>query len=102
MSSLVRTLSLLIWTVAALPFASPARADNFTPDQRREIEGIIRDYLLNHPETLLDAIQAADDRMKNDAKDKAARALKERRNEVFDDPGSPVAGNPKGDVTLVE
>jgi len=33
---------------------------------------------------------------------KAAQVLRDRRQEVFDDPATPVGGNPKGDVTIVE
>jgi protein-disulfide isomerase len=84
----------------SLPIA--ATASDFTPEQRTQIEAIVRDYLKNHPEMLIDAMQAADDKLKADAKDKAAKALADHHREVFDDPQSPVAGNPKGDVTLVE
>ena len=51
---------------------------------------------------LLDALQAAEDKLKSETKDKAAQALSARRREVLDDPESPVGGNPKGDVSLVE
>src|SRR5438046_5273921 len=44
----------------------------------------------------------AEDKMKGDAKDKAAQALSTRRREIFEDPDTPVAGNPNGDVSLVE
>jgi protein-disulfide isomerase len=40
--------------------------------------------------------------MKADEKDKAQKALADHRQQVFNDPQSPIAGNPKGDVTLVE
>jgi protein-disulfide isomerase len=94
----------LVFAVLAvvLPVSRPAAADEFTPEQRKEIEGLIRDFLVNHPDVLADAIQAADEKLKRDAKDKAARALADHRAEVFDDPQTPVAGNPQGDVTLVE
>ena len=88
--------------LGALAAAQPAAASDFTPDQRKEIEAIVGDYLKNHPEALIDAIQAADDKMKADEKDKAQQALAAHRQAVFDDPQSPVGGNPKGDVTLVE
>jgi protein-disulfide isomerase len=84
------------------PLWRPAWAADFTPDQKKEIETIVRDYLKTHPEVLVDAIQAAEDKIKADAKDKAAQALTAHRRDVFDDPQSPIAGNPKGDVTLVE
>jgi protein-disulfide isomerase len=80
----------------------PAAAAEFTPDQTKAIENIVRDYLKTHPEVLIDAIQAADDKLKSDAKNKAADALATHKREVFDDPQSPIAGNPNGDVTLVE
>lgn len=93
----------LFLAFSALVASSPlASASDFTPEQRKEIEAIIGDYLKNHPDALIDAIQGADDKMKADEKEKAARALAEHRQALFDDPQSPVAGNPKGDVTLVE
>jgi protein-disulfide isomerase len=89
-------LPLLAWTPPVMA------GDSFTPQQHKELEGIIHDYLVNHPDVMLDALQAAEDKMKSESKDKAAQALKSRRNEVLNDPDSPVAGNPQGDVTLVE
>jgi protein-disulfide isomerase len=95
---------------AMIPFAAavmltipaPSRADDFSSTQKKAIEEIVHDYLLNHPDVLIQAVQAADDKMKADAHDKAQKALSEKRKEVFDDPSSPIAGNPHGDVTMVE
>jgi protein-disulfide isomerase len=93
----------LLAAIVALATTPPmASAADFTPDQRKEIEAIVHDYLKSHPETLIDAIQAAEDKLKADAKDKAKKVLADRHRDVFDDPQSPSAGNPKGDVTLVE
>jgi len=93
--------ALLAAVVAALIPPASLAAD-FTPDQRKAIESIIHDYLTKNPDVLLDALQAAEDKMKGDAKDKAAQALSTRRREIFEDPDTPVAGNPNGDVSLVE
>ena len=100
----LRSLFALFLAIATLAAARPefAAASDFNADQKQAIEAIVRDYLKDHPEVLIDAIQAAEDKLKSDAKDKAVEALAAHRKEVFDDPGSPVAGNPKGDVTLVE
>lgn len=98
-----RFLLMLSVLAAGLGLNPPgAAAAEFTPDQKREIEAVVRDYLKNHPEMLIDAIQAADDKLKADAKDKASQMLAAHRQDVFNDPHSPIAGNPKGDVTLVE
>jgi protein-disulfide isomerase len=91
----------LLASLALLP-SSPAAADQFTSDQRKEIEGIVKDFLANHPEFLMQALQDADDKLKSDAKDKAAKALADHQQQVFNDPQSQIAGNPTGDVTLVE
>ena len=99
----LRLLIVLLFVVAAVGMRSPvAAAADFTPDQKEQIEAIVHDYLKAHPEVLIDAIQAADDKLKADEKDKATQALAAHRQQVFSDPASPVAGNPNGNVTLVE
>jgi protein-disulfide isomerase len=90
-------LTLLVF--APLPAAA---ADSFTSEQRKELEGIVHDYLLAHPDVMLEVLQAAESRIKSDSHDKAAKALTEHKNELLADPNSPVAGNPQGDVTVVE
>jgi len=99
-----RLWALLLWASAVLALMplGPAAAAEFTPEQRQAIEGIIRDFMQKNPEALLDALQAAKDKMEGEAHDKASAALAARRHEVFDDPDAPVAGNPKGNATLVE
>jgi protein-disulfide isomerase len=93
---------LWVGAVLALMPSGPAAAVEFSPEQRQAIEGIIRDFLQKNPEALLDALQAAKDKMEGEAHDKASAALAARRHEVFDDPDAPVAGNPKGNASLVE
>jgi protein-disulfide isomerase len=88
--------------VLALLPASPVTAAEFSPDQREAIEGIVRDYLAKNPEILVEALQAAESKARGDARDKASAALAARRQEVFNDPDAPVAGNPQGDASLVE
>jgi protein-disulfide isomerase len=88
--------------LAALPLRPVSAADEFTPEQKKAIEGVIQDFLANHPDLLMKAIEKADEKLKADAKDKAAKALVERHQQVYDDPLSPTAGNPNGNVTLVE
>ena len=87
--------------VALAPALAPAAAE-FSTEQRQAIEAIVRDYLVKNPDVMLDVLRAAQDQIKRDAQEKAAAALVERQKEIFEDPDSPVAGNPKGDVTLVE
>jgi protein-disulfide isomerase len=66
------------------------------------IERIVRDYLLREPELLEQAFQALEKKRNEEAALQQARAIAERGAEIFAAPGDPVAGNPSGDVTLVE
>jgi protein-disulfide isomerase len=87
--------------IASAPLR-PATAAEIAAEQRRAVESIIHDYLLQHPDVLIEALRAAEEKAKSEAGDKAKQALAARRNEIFDDPETPVGGNPNGDVTLVE
>ncbi|HTV88323.1 MAG TPA: DsbA family protein [Stellaceae bacterium] len=99
----MRRVAVLLCVAAVVSLAATsASAAEFSAQQRQAIEGIVKDYLASHPEIVVDALQAADAKMKGQAQDKAASALTTHRREVFDDPASPVGGNPEGDVTLVE
>ena len=86
---------------AAPPFCRIADAE-ILPEQRQAIEAIIHDYLMQNPDVLIEALKAAEEEANRDSDARAAVVLKDRRAEVFDDPASPVGGNPQGDVTIVE
>jgi protein-disulfide isomerase len=101
-SRLTRAAALGLVLLAGLGMAPARAADPFTPDQQRAIEQIVRDYLVGHPEVLMEALQAAEDKMKEDEEGRAKEALATRQKDLYQDPATPVGGNPKGDVTVVE
>jgi protein-disulfide isomerase len=80
----------------------PARAAEMPTEQRQAIEAIIHDYLLHNPDVLIEALHGAEDKLNREADAKAEIVLSDRRREIFDDPATPVGGDPKGDVTIVE
>jgi len=86
--------------LAATPLARAA--DAVTPAQKSAFEQIIHDYILQHPEVVIEALQSAEDKMKAQGEERARAAVVERRQELLEDPTAPIAGNPKGDVTVVE
>jgi protein-disulfide isomerase len=94
-------LALVCGVVTALQTHS-IRAAEIPPAQRQAIEGIIHDYLMQNPDVLIEALRGAEDKLNRDADAKATKVLSDRRNEIFDDPATPVGGNPRGDVTIVE
>jgi protein-disulfide isomerase len=93
----------LLALVVSVPAAAPVGAQSsFTNDQRREIEGIIKNYLLTHPELMQDVMAELDKRQAQADADKHRAALEEHSATVFASPRQVTLGNPQGDVTVVE
>lgn len=90
--------------VAALAFGMslPTRAQTFAPDQRSEIEKIIREYLVSHPEVLQEAMAELDKRQAAEDAQKHLAAIKDNATTIFTSPRQVNLGNPQGDVTMVE
>lgn len=99
--SLLRT-ALAAASLLGLAIAMPAQAQTMSPALKKEVETTIREYLLKNPEVLRDAIIELENRQRIAEKDAQAKALQTQKASIFDDPGSIIVGNPKGDVTLVE
>lgn len=87
---------------ALLMLALPVTAQQFSAPQKSEIESIIKDYLVNHPEVLQEAIAELDKRQAAADLEKAKTAVADNAETLFNSGRHVVLGNPKGDVTLVE
>jgi protein-disulfide isomerase len=72
------------------------------PPSREAIEQVIREYLKGHPEVVEEALQVLEARRRDEEKRQAREAVRANRDQLLNDVGSPVAGNPQGDVTVVE
>ena len=77
-------------------------ASAFTPAQRKELESIIKDVLLANPEIMLEVQNALEAKMDKIQADRMAVAIKEHAGELFRPAASPVVGNVKGDVPVIE
>jgi protein-disulfide isomerase len=98
-----RRVALLFLMLLGLAAALPAAAQNPPSALDKEaVEKIVRDYLLANPELLIEAMQELEKKQNARRQAAADRAIVEQRAQIFDDPDSPVGGNPKGDVTIVE
>ncbi len=96
----VRVAALL--AVLAAASAAGVQAQGLTPEQARQVEDIVRRVIKEQPRMILDALQDMRRQEEAAAHSKAAAALKQRRDEIQRDPAAPVAGNPDGDVVIVE
>jgi len=84
----------------SLPLA--ARADEFSTPQRSEIERIVREYLVSHPEVLQEAMAELDKRQTAAEEAKHKAAIQQYSKALFSSPRQVVLGNPNGNVTFVE
>ncbi len=92
------TLSRLLAAIAvavSMFTAGAALAQSFTPQQRGEIEAIIRDYFIKHPE-MIEELQALAQ------SEKLKKAIVENKQMLFHSPRQVTLGNPNGDVTMVK
>lgn len=82
--------------------ASAGEAKTLSPEMRREFESLIKDYLVKNPEVMMEVQTALEAKMEKITNEKMASALKENAKELFQSAAAPVAGNPQGDITVVE
>jgi len=83
----------------SMDVADAASAGDLPVDAIRQI---IRDYLLEQPELLIEVQQALQAKRDAAAAAEAQHAIQRYRDEIFGDPEAPVAGNPEGAIALVE
>ena len=89
-------------TLAAVGFGLPAPAAEFSKTQKGEIETIIKDYLVNNPTVLRDALAEMERRQKQDEVAAREKAVTDQSATILNSDFQAVLGNPNGKVTLVE
>jgi protein-disulfide isomerase len=96
---LILTIACADGTVAQTPAApsTPLPAD--APDA---FGARVRAYLLSHPEVIMEAVQILQQRQQAAEADAVKGRIAAHADEIFRDPSAPIAGNPRGDITLVE
>lgn len=76
--------------------------DAMSEAERDAFRAEIRDYLMENPEVLMEAIAVLEERRAAEAVAQEDMLLEQYRAAIFDDGYSWVGGNPDGDVTIVE
>lgn len=67
-----------------------------------QVEKIVRDYLMREPEIIYQALEELQRRQEAEQAERRQQMLLSRRDDLENDPATPIAGNPDGDVALVE
>jgi len=69
---------------------------------RESVEAIVYDFLISNPEVMLDVQQALEAREQETRTAAARSAISQQSDEIFNASLDGIAGNPDGDVTIVE
>ena len=84
----------------------PAKPTNpeaaFESGEIEAIEAVVKRYILEHPEILIEALRSLEERERVARAAAQRRSLEANMDALTRDPGSPVLGNPDGDITIVE
>ncbi|MDF0581081.1 DsbA family protein [Bradyrhizobium yuanmingense] len=98
----LRLLAPALFALAMFGAAVPASADSFSDSQRTEIEKIIKNYLVRHPEVLEEAMAELSKRQAAAETQKHQASIAQNAEAIFNSPRQVVLGNRDGDVTFVE
>ena len=97
-----RLLAPALIALAALAAPRAASAQSFTDTQKSDIEAIVKNYLVSHPEVLEEAMNELTKRQAAAEDQKHQESIAKNADTIFNSPRGVVLGNKDGDVTFVE
>jgi protein-disulfide isomerase len=92
---------LAAWMVL-LPGLSATAEEPLTDAQRAAVEALIEQYIQENPDRILNSVRRFREREEARIANEQQSNLIDLQRQIQFDPGSPVAGNPQGAVTVVE
>ncbi|MEM1073153.1 MAG: DsbA family protein [Pseudomonadota bacterium] len=96
---------LIAFGLGCLAMSSPAVAldlNEMSAAERQIFRDEVRAYLLEHPEVIMEAVNALEERQAAEQAQADVDLVSQNAEAIFDDGFSWVGGNPEGDITLVE
>ncbi len=101
--TIVSAFSFAIFTFFVFGLAGNASAQQkLNPEQKQEVETIVREYILKNPEVIVDSIRELRRRDEAATAEQRKNTLSSMQDQLANDQNDPVMGNPHGDVTVVE
>ena len=98
----LRLLAPALFALALCATPPLASAQSFSDGQRGDIETIVRNYLLAHPEVLEEAMAELSKRQTAAEAEKHEASVAKNADAIFNSPRGVTVGNKDGDVTFVE
>lgn len=104
MSVFSRCVILTALAIASGPMVSAIAADAPATGApgKAAIEAVVHDYLMAHPEVIIEAVQNYQEKLESEKDSAAKMALIERTPQLLHDPESQVLGNAQSDCVIVE
>ena len=100
------TLTLMSFTILALVISGCASTTSETQTasvpSNDLTDAAIERYIRAHPEVIIQSLQAMEAKREAEQRERQKVALAEKQHELLHDPTSPVSGNPKGGITVIE
>jgi protein-disulfide isomerase len=97
-----RLLAPALFALALCGAPPAASAQSFSDTQRGDIEMIVKNYLISHPEVLEEAMAELSKRQAAAETEKHEASIAKNGETIFNSPRGVTIGNKDGDVTLVE
>ncbi|MDH5188548.1 MAG: DsbA family protein [Rhodospirillaceae bacterium] len=101
----ITTMFSLLIVISMVVVFNPNNASaeqQLSPEQKQEIQSIVREYLLQNPEVIVDSIRELRRRDEAAAAESRKNALGSLQDKLEKDSNDPFIGNPDGDITIVE
>lgn len=96
------TASFTACALAVTSHATLAADVAFNPDQQKQIEKIVHDYLVKYPEVLVEASKELQKKQVTEETNKARSAITKNANALLNSPNSPAYGSKKPNAIIVE
>ena len=74
----------------------------FSEGQREDIGKIVKDYLIKNPEVMIEVQSALQTKMAEEQAARTKQLVATHAKDLYRHPNAPLAGNPDGDITVVE
>lgn len=98
-SGIARTV--LATALILTPLAAGEAEEAMSASQKKAIEKVVEEFILEHPEVVIESMRRMEQRRKDAENAAVARVIKLEKKVIFDG-GSPFAGPANGDVVMVE
>lgn len=96
------TWTFLLALTLGLAACGQQTADTLSANQTEQVKTVMRDLLVQEPKLVLDALEAYQRQARQEQADNTQKSITTNAAEIFQNPASPIMGNPNGDVTVVE